>query len=60
MAKGEIAGLRVALVSVLAARGLALTEPHRARLDACEALDTLTLWMTRAAVAADADAVFAA
>jgi hypothetical protein len=58
-AEGEQKGLRAAIISVLGARGLPLSEVGRARLTSCADASTLTRWLERAATATSEAAVFA-
>ncbi len=55
---GEAPGLRGAIVSVLAARGLGCSEASNAKLAACEDVALLTRWLTRAATASAEAEVF--
>jgi hypothetical protein len=58
-ARGRAAGLREAIVHVLSARSLELSEVGRARLDVCTDVATLTAWLERAATARSEAEVFA-
>jgi Uma2 family endonuclease len=53
-----LAGLRRAIVALVAARGIDLPEEGRARLDACADADTLDHWLSRATTAASEAEVF--
>ena len=53
-AEGEAAGLSHALLVVLAARGVAVSEDVRARIAACADLEQLDAWLARAVTAASA------
>jgi hypothetical protein len=57
-AKGEAEGEANALLHVLAARRLTVSDAQRARILACTDLDTLTRWIERAVTAETTDAVF--
>jgi hypothetical protein len=57
--RGRAAGLREAIVHVLLARSLALSEVGRARLEGCDDIPTLTAWLERAATARSEAEVFA-
>jgi len=59
MAEGETAGLARALLALLAARGVAVSEGARARVHACKDAATLDRWIVRAATASSADDVLA-
>jgi hypothetical protein len=52
--EGEARGKRAALQTVLAARGLALDDALRARIEACDDLARLDRWLARALTAASA------
>jgi predicted transposase/invertase (TIGR01784 family) len=56
--RGEALGLRGAVASVLAARGLGCSEVSNAKLAACEDVALLTRWLTRAATASAEAEVF--
>jgi hypothetical protein len=58
LAEGVANGEREALVVVLRARGLKLTEEQRDLITACTDADQLTTWVTRAATAAKAADIF--
>jgi hypothetical protein len=58
MAEGEAKGLREAVVTVAAARGIALSDEDRGRIAACSDLAALEAWLTRAAHADTARDVF--
>jgi len=58
-AEGKAVGRVEALLRVLAARGVALTEAQRAAVQACSELATLDRWITRAAICATAEEIFA-
>lgn len=49
-AAGERVTLRALLVSILEARGIAITSASRARIERCDDAATLTRWCTRASV----------
>ncbi len=53
-AEGKAEGLALALLGVLAARGLALDEAQRASVDGCRDAEALQRWLARAAVATTA------
>jgi len=57
-AKGKAEGKAEALLDVLAARGLAVSDAQRQRALACTDLDTLARWLRRAATASSCDEVF--
>jgi hypothetical protein len=57
-AEREAKGARAALVIVLSARGITLSEEDRARIDACADVGTLDTWLAPAAQAATAGDVF--
>jgi predicted transposase/invertase (TIGR01784 family) len=59
-AEGEAKGLRAAVAATLSARGLALSEPGRARLAACSDVTVLTTWVATAVTAATEADVFSA
>ncbi len=56
--RGEARGLRGAIVSVLAARGLGCGEASKAKLAACEDVALLARWHTRAVTASSEAEVF--
>lgn len=56
-AKGMAMGQAKAVLSVLAARGISVSEPLRARILGCRDVATLDTWIRRAAVASTASAV---
>jgi predicted transposase/invertase (TIGR01784 family) len=58
-ASGRARGLRDAVLHVLAARGLALSDVGRARVASCADVDALTAWLERAATSASEAEVFA-
>ena len=51
LAEGEAIGEVTALLTVLAARRIDLSDESRARITACKDTDTLTAWIGRAATA---------
>jgi len=53
-AEGEAAGLARALLAVLTARGLDVSEDVRTRIAACADLGRLDAWLARAVTAASA------
>ena len=53
--EGEVEGARADVLAVLAARGLAVSDELRARINGCDDLPTLRTWITRAAVATSGD-----
>jgi hypothetical protein len=57
---GEAKGKQDALLTLLAARGLAVTAANRARIKACDKTTTLDRWIARAATAPSATAVLGA
>ncbi len=57
-AEGRREALTCAVVEVLAARGLAVTDEQRARITACTDPDALVAWLQRAATASNADELF--
>jgi hypothetical protein len=57
-AEGKAEGVREALLAVVAARGLNLSENHRAKVAACSDSVTLGRWLTRAARATATAEVF--
>jgi hypothetical protein len=59
LAQGRAEALANAVLTVLAARGIAFSDEVRARVLACTDLATLDRWLARAATAAEAAAVFA-
>ncbi len=56
--KGKTAGFAEAILALLAARGVAVSDDARARIEACRDAATLALWIARAAAAASAEEVF--
>lgn len=56
--KGEIEGATQALLVVLEARGLTVTEEARERVTSCTDLDQLKAWTTKAVTAESIDEVF--
>ncbi len=58
-AEGEAKGKAEAILQVLAARGLAVSEAQRARVLGCTNLGQLDSWLERAVTAPSADEVFA-
>lgn len=56
-AKGEAKGRRHAILAVLAARQIAVSDVIRARIRACKDLPTLGRWLTCAATASTAEEV---
>jgi hypothetical protein len=59
-AKGEIDGFARAIVAVLAARGVPVSDETRAHIEACRDASTLSRWIARATAAASAEEVIAA
>ena len=57
--RGRAEGLRVAIATALAARGLPLGDASRARLASCVDAAILTRWLTRSVTAASEADVFA-
>lgn len=57
--EGEIKGRRDALLAVLAARGLAVSEDHRARILQADDVRVLDRWLVQAATAASTEAALA-
>jgi hypothetical protein len=57
LAKGKAEGLAKSILTVLAARGLPVSDALRARILRCTDLDMLDAWLRRAAVASSASAV---
>ncbi|WP_437902979.1 hypothetical protein WME95_31050 [Sorangium sp. So ce327] len=53
--KGQVTAARLALRTVLAQRGLALSQPIEARIDACSELATLNRWLCQAVTATSAE-----
>ncbi|WP_437980354.1 hypothetical protein [Sorangium sp. So ce117] len=53
--RGQLIGARAALRRVLARRGLALSAPLEAQIDACSELATLERWLDQAVTATTAD-----
>ncbi len=58
-AAGKITGKIEAIFAVLAARGFVVSAETRARIEACQEVTTLDLWIARAATAPSAEAVLA-
>ena len=58
-AEGEVAGKIAAILSVLEARGLAISEEQKQRVHACTEIEVLDRWIRRAATASSADELFA-
>lgn len=58
-AEGRAEGEAKALLTVLAARGLDVSDDARARIDDCDDLDQLNLWISRAVTADSVDELFA-
>ena len=58
-AAGKITGKIEAIFAVLAARGFVVSAETRARIEACQEVTTLDLWIARAATAFPGEAVFA-
>lgn len=58
-AEGRVEGKITAILTFLAARGIAVTAEARARIEACQDLATLDRWITRAATAAPVEDVLA-
>jgi len=56
--EGELRGRVSALFAVLAARGLALDEGQRARIEGCDSLDELDEWLVRAPIVESAAGLF--
>ena len=54
---GKIAAKAAAILAVLAARGIAVSEEARTRIMACREASTLDRWIARAATAVSADEV---
>lgn len=59
-ADGEARGRAVAVVAVLQARGIAMSDAEARRVHACQDLDLLNRWLERAATATSSAAVFVA
>jgi Uma2 family endonuclease len=59
-AERALAGIRRAIVAILAARGVACSEEGRARLDSCVDPDVLDRWLDRASTAGSEGDVFSA
>jgi hypothetical protein len=57
-AKGEADGMAKAVLQILAARALAVTEATRQRVLGCRELDTLVRWLDRALTVTAADQLF--
>jgi hypothetical protein len=57
-AEGKAEGEARALLTVLAARGLEVSDEARTRIDGCDDPDQLNLWISRAATAESVDDVF--
>jgi hypothetical protein len=57
-AMGESKGARSALLIVMDARGIVVSDEDRARIDACADVGTLDTWLARAAQAATSGDVF--
>ena len=57
--EGEASGRIAAILAVLAARGLPVSEEARARIEAWKDVITLDRWIARAATSASIDDVFA-
>ena len=57
---GEAKGKQDALLTLLAARGLAVTAANRTRIKACDKTATLDRWIARAATASSVTAVLGA
>jgi predicted transposase/invertase (TIGR01784 family) len=55
--EGKLEGKASAVFTVLAARGIAVSEDVRARIEACDDAATLDRWIARAATAASAEEV---
>lgn len=58
--EGKVEGMREALLAVLEARGLAITEEERARIDACTSRAELDCWIKSAATETSAQAALQA
>ena len=58
-AEGRAEGLGRALLEVLDARGLSVTDEQREMVTRCAEVDTLLAWLDRAATATDTDELFA-
>jgi hypothetical protein len=56
--EGRVEGARQALALVLEARGIALSEAGRARVDACSDIATLDRWVARAATVSSETELF--
>lgn len=59
LTRGEMAGRAAAVLTVLAARGIAVSDEIRARITGCTDVATLGRWLVRAATAASAEEVVA-
>jgi predicted transposase/invertase (TIGR01784 family) len=59
-AKGETAAKAAAVLAILSARGLSVSGEARARIEACADVGILDRWITRAAMAASSEEIFAA
>jgi Uma2 family endonuclease len=59
-AQQAVAGLRAGIVAALGARGIAVVDEDRARVDACEDPARLQAWLLRALMATSAEDVFSA
>ncbi len=60
VAQGELSRAAASVLTVLEARGLAVTPELRTRLETCRELETLQHWLVRAVTAATAEDVFEA
>jgi hypothetical protein len=58
-AQGRARGKASAILGVLEARGLSISEEQRARIEACSDLDVLDRWVRRAATATAIEELFA-
>lgn len=58
IAKGEVSGEAMALVKVLKARGIPVTDEQQARIQACSDPETLDLWVERAVSVTSTDELF--
>ncbi|MFJ9663971.1 hypothetical protein ACIRPP_05010 [Streptomyces sp. NPDC101219] len=58
--EGRAEGLASALLLLLRHRGVAVTEEDRERIESCDDLGVLDLWLTRAIAATSMTEVFAA
>jgi hypothetical protein len=58
--EGKIEGKIAAILAFLAARGVAVGDEVRARIEACKDAAVLDRWIVRAATAASAEEIFSA